>query len=332
MMAAMEPPPGKSASGALPTSLRAMVQASDRFLFRSCEPDTVVLFRILFGIVLVIYTIFWIWDAPKWFYESGVLGASTAIELGGFSRASLFFHFEPTPAAVQCCLAAMLLQALLLTCGVYSRFQAFGILVWLTTFQNLNPLILDGADNILRWFALFAMLMPLDAYWSPIRHRRSVEEWRAAAWALRLVQLQMVVIYLSTVWCKLQGETWRDGSALFYVIQSSDYMQSRALLEWLVQFPIGIRLATWGTLVVETLIPIGVWVRPLRKWALLLGLAFHLGIEWSMHLFLFQWVMLLGLLSFVRAEEWLPSRRRRSATDADDSVHGDAEGAFNQGR
>jgi hypothetical protein len=129
----------------------------------------------------------------------------------------------------------------------------------------------------------------------------------------------MAVIYLSTVWCKLQGETWREGSAVFYVIHSSDYMQSRALLEWLSQFPIGMRLATWGTLVVETLIPLGVWFRPLRKWALLLGFAFHLGIEWSMHLFLFQWVMLLGLMSFVRIDEWWPGGARRSVAIERDS-------------
>jgi hypothetical protein len=56
---------------------------------------------------------------------------------------------------------------------------------------------------------------------------------------------------------------------------------------------------TWGALGLETLLPLVLWYRPIRSWAILAGMALHMGIELSMHLFLFEWLMMLGLLSFL---------------------------------
>ena len=43
--------------------------------------------------------------------------------------------------------------------------------------------------------------------------------------------------------------------------------------------------------------------------ALLLAFALHLAIDYTMNLFLFHWIMMLGLVSFLEYDE-LPGRRR----------------------
>src|SRR5690606_5049444 len=43
-----------------------------------------------------------------------------------------------------------------------------------------------------------------------------------SAWGLRRVQLQISAVYLSTAWEKAQGDSWRDGTALYYVSRMDD--------------------------------------------------------------------------------------------------------------
>jgi hypothetical protein len=56
---------------------------------------------------------------------------------------------------------------------------------------------------------------------------------------------------------------------------------------------------TWSTLAIEIALPILVWFRPTRVPTLVVAIAFHLSIDYTMNVFLFQWVMILGWLSFL---------------------------------
>jgi hypothetical protein len=185
--------------------------------------------------------------------------------------------------------------------GCYSRFQVAAIFVWLVSFQNRNPLITDGEDTVFRILAFLLIWLPLDAKWSVMALRDSKNAHRTPtskdAWALRLIQFQMTVIYASTALCKLEGETWQNGSAVGYVSRMTDNFGRWISPEWF-DLPWITPLATWGTLAVEAFLPFGLWIPKIRWLAIGLAALMHLGIEASMNLFLFQWVMLLGLVSF----------------------------------
>ena len=60
-----------------------------------------------------------------------------------------------------------------------------------------------------------------------------------------------------------------------------------------------INLLTWGTLVFEILLPVALWIPRIRWPVLTVTVLFHLSLEYSMNLFLFHWLMLVGLLPFV---------------------------------
>ena len=74
---------------------------------------------------------------------------------------------------------------------------------------------------------------------------------------------------------------------------------------------------TWGTLLVEFALGALVWFRDLRYPVLLAGLLLHLGLEYSMIIQLFQWVMISAYVLFIdprdlrRAAGWLNRRTRR---------------------
>lgn len=290
----------------------------DRFLFRSCSPLTCVLVRVSYAALLIVYVGVWMLDGTKWFSDAGVMRAETAGLLMEPPLESIFQWIPTTPWVIHVCLAILMLQSVCLLLGVYSRFQAVCIFVWLVSFQSRNPLILDGEDTVFRVFAFCLVFMPTDYAWSLGRRWQGSSltsiDAVSQAWGLRLMQLQMVLIYLSAAWSKFLGETWRDGSAMFYVYQMDDLFGRGPLPLSLLENEFMVRAATWSVLFVELVLPIALCFRRTRPIAICVGIVLHLSMEYAMNLFLFQWVMIVGLLSFVdlRRNGQMPEREKSS--------------------
>src|SRR3954463_3514568 len=68
-------------------------------------------------------------------------------------------------------------------------------------------------------------------------------------WALRVMQLQVSIIYLRAGVAKLGGASWLSGSAAYYPTQVQEYR--RFALPSVLTGAVWIRLASWGTIVTE---------------------------------------------------------------------------------
>jgi hypothetical protein len=227
-----------------------------------------------------------------------------------------------TSAVVHACFWVLVGHTVLLLVGLLSRVNAACVLVWLISFQNRNVQIIEGEDFVFRLIALFLVLMPCGASWSVDawlrrRWRRTQPEANshlAPAWGLRLLQVQMAVIFLSAGLHKLSAEAWFDGTAMYYVSRLDDYFGKFPIPTWIFDTPWAVALITWSVVLGELLIPIFIWFRETRRAALVVAVLFHLGNEWTMHLFLFHWIMLAGWLSFVQAGDFAWRRRRGQAS------------------
>ncbi len=258
--------------------------------------------RIAYGTLLLVYVAVWGLDASLWFTDEGVLRTETARQLGDYQNESLLFWLPSNRPVALTLLIVLWLQSLLLLLGCWSRLQVACIFVWLVSFQSRNPLIHDGEDIVFRLLSFFMIFMPLDHAWSLGRWLRGVPSTsgRADAWALRLVQFEVTAIYLSTALSKWQGVTWINGTALYYVSRMDDLYGRLWLPDRLFENAWTLHLATWGVLGVETTLPFLLWYPRTRRLGLGLAVGLHLSIEYAMHLFLFQWVMIVCLLSFVK--------------------------------
>ncbi|MDX1927165.1 MAG: HTTM domain-containing protein [Pirellulaceae bacterium] len=293
---------------------RRLWVAIDRFLFESCDPTICSVMRIGHAALLIICTIVWMIDRDLWFTDAGMLTARSAAALNHGQQQSLFFWFPSSPWLVQASLAILFVQCWLLLLGCWSRFQIACIFFWLVSFQHRNPLICDGEDTVFRLFSFMMIWMPLDHRWSLLRWRFGWPQSTAGfehAWALRLVQFEMTAIYASNAWSKFQGQTWRDGTAIYYVGQMTDMFGRGWLPAWMFESEWFVHQATWGVLVCEMVLPIALWLRPTRRIAIGLGIALHLAIEYSMNLFLFEWIMIVGLMAFLT-----PNSNKRVARGA----------------
>ncbi len=284
----------------------------DRFLFEACDPTVCSGIRIAHASLLIVCTLVWMINSNLWFTDTGVLTARSAQALNDGQQLSLFFWFPSNLSLVHISLAILFFQSWLLLVGCWSRIQIACIFFWLVSFQHRNPLICDGEDIVLRLLSFMMIWMPLDHRWSLLRWRFGWPQSMAGrehAWALRLVQFEITAIYVSNAWSKLQGDTWRDGTALYYVSKMTDMFGRGWLPTGLFEMEWFVHLATWSVLVSEMVLPIALWLRPTRRLAIGLGIALHLAIEYSMNLFLFEWVMLVGLMSFLSPADlrWLAS-------------------------
>lgn len=278
----------------------------DRYLLQGGDPSVIPFMRIAYACLLLIH-LATLWpNAEFWFTDNGVLSNQTAISLGSDNNWSLLFWLPNTPFVIKLCLGLMVIHSTLLLLGIASRFQVVCLFVWLVSFQNRNFLILDGEDTLMRLYAFFFIWLPLDqrfSFTNYIRRSNKSSKPTSTPWALRLFQFQIIALYASTSLCKLQGETWHDGTAMWYVSKMTDNFGRLIPATFFDVYGVS-AMATWGALALELTLPLALIIPRTRKWGVIAGVMLHLGIELSMNLFLFQWFMILGLLSFIRTEDW----------------------------
>jgi hypothetical protein len=166
----------------------------------------------------------------------------------------------------------------------------------------------DNAGDAIRSIGLFyLMLTPcgtvwsVDSLWQRWRGRRSGPMF-IHPWPLRLLLLQMMVMYGCNGLYKVFGDAWRAGDSLYYVL--NDVTLTRFSY---VQVPLPVwvmRVLTWTVLAWELSFPLLVCLRWTRTLALVFGAAFHLGIFVFLELGTFAAYALCLYLPFIAWERW----------------------------
>jgi hypothetical protein len=173
------------------------------------------------------------------------------------------------------------------------------VAVLLIAVQRRDVYVLNSGDLLLRELALYLALMPAGEVWSLDARRRDRSSLRAP-WGLRLLQLQISGLYLFSVAAKLHGTSWQDGTAVGKALQLDD-LQRLVVPHSLAASVTLSALFTYGTLVVEAFLVLGLWFPRTRWWAMAAGIGIHLGIEATLLIGWFSLTILSCYLAFVPA-------------------------------
>ena len=135
-------------------------------------------------------------------------------------------------------------------------------------------------------------------------------------------------VALLILYCSLYGQTgihkildeprWWDGSPLAYDLVHRNF-GGLPLGVALSGMPGVMKFMSWSTLGFETGFPLLIWIRPVRPWLLLVGMAFHLGILVLMYVPSFTlasiaaYPLLLDPEQYRRVEGWVLARMGRRA-------------------
>ncbi len=299
------------------------LEAWTAFWFRPVPTSTLALVRIAFGLLVFAWTVSLTADLSVFFTQGGLLPG----QIHGAGVWGLL-GLEPSGTAVLLLYTALLVASLALAAGWHARLAAAVVFVALLSFERRNPWVFNGGDGLLRIVAFYLMLSPCGAAVSvDARRRNPSAAWEfplRAPWALRLMQIQLSVVYIAGVWDKVQGAAWNNGTAVSYALRLTD-IAGLPTPAFLSHSPVVVNLLTYGTLATELGIGVLVWNRRLRPWVLLVGAAFHLSIGWSIRVGFFGLTMFVLYLSFLDPD-WAAARilsvreaiarRRRSAPPA----------------
>lgn len=287
-------------------SYKEVLKKWNDFFFVPKPTESIALFRILWGLLLLVYFLNDLGNVQAFYGPHAILSFETVKAQFSYPHANVFQFLGNSNSTVYFLQFLLGLATLSMILGFYTRFSVFLTLILMTSFHQRNIWLLSSSEVLLR-------LVTLYLFFSPCGHSLSLDaligrrfgtfqktrDW--APWALRLIQIQIAVVYLWTVWHKLKGETWFDGTAVYYATRLESMKNFE--MSWLLDSMSGLRLMSWGTLILETALGAMIWFKEFRRPLILMGILFHLGIELTMSIPFFEYVMIVLLLSYFSPEE-----------------------------
>jgi hypothetical protein len=289
-------------------SLRSFARSWNQFFFQEQSPLPIALFRIIYGTLVIITLILLQPDWLNWYGAHAWLSLPTALKLEPGHRLNLFMIIPQSDGWIEALFWTSIGSALLLTVGLFTRFNSILVFVCLTSIQQRNLYILHGGDTFLHVAGFFLIFAPAGAALSVdriIRIRRGKEcrnyIQARSPWAQRMIQLQLSFMYLVAFLLKIKGAPWLQGTALFYVYHLDELR--RFPLPGCFFHPVVLKLGGWFALALEFSLGVLIWVKEFRYALLTLGLLFHLWLEYSLNIPMFQWDILSAYVLFIDPDD-----------------------------
>ena len=274
-----------------------VVEKWTAFWFTPEPAHTLGLVRIAFGLVVAAWTLALLPDLYQLFGAQGVVPRHPR-----FDYEWSVFAIWPGDTALLIGWVVLLVSALALAVGWHSRLAAVLVFVLVQSFVRRDPYVFNAGDAIVVLVALVLALSSCGAALSLDQRRRTGAFWSAqdrAPWPVRLLQVQLSLIYLVSVQAKLSGDSWLEGSAVTYAWRTDGRWAFLPAPEWLAANALMVNALTWGTLIVELAIAVLVWNRRLRLPVLGAGVVMHLAMMINLNIGFFSLAMFVLYLAFV---------------------------------
>ncbi len=280
------------------------------YWFGQVDSRPLALFRIVFSLLLLKDAVYHIFLAGVFYSDLGVVPRSTMLELVRQTRFSFMDAIgQDWLAGLFFVVWCIVLLGMLV--GYRTRLMVILNFLIILSVHERNLWVLNGADTVMRVLSFWILFLPLGRYYSIDAIRLPDRSRTAFAFPLRMIQLQIALIYFFTFIMKFHGEMWRNGEAVYYSLQLQGF--THATGDWLVanvpyeffQVNTYLTLFTEATFLFLVFMPI---LQPyLRILGLLLGTGLHFGIAIFMSVPNFSMVLIGSYLLFFQPEwlQWL---------------------------
>lgn len=297
------------------------VRAWNRFWFAPTSARPLGAFRVLFGLIALANLALLAPDLDTWLTDAGRLRGTEAGELAGPLRWSPLLAYQD-PTTVRCAFAATVGAGVLFTIGWRTRIAGVAFYGLMLSIHHRNVQTASGADCLLMILLFYLMLSPCGATYSLDSRRKAraiggAYEPLVSPWPMRLVAIQISLVYFLTALLKAQGKLWNDGTALHYILNNGE---SRRFTLGLTAYPLLLNAMTFGAVVLEFALAFLLWVRAARPWMIGAGLLLHGGIVLMINIPIFGELMVASYLAFLTPSEFLAIAR------AFDRMRGTAKG------
>lgn len=278
----------------------------NKFFFEEKPTEGIALFRIVWAGMLFCYFLMDLTNVNDFYGSHAILSHATVAQEFQFPHLNIFQYLKQTNEVAMGLMVVYGISLVMSMFGLFTRYSLIIAFICMTSLHQRNIFLLSSSETLMRVMTILLICSPcghsfsidslLGRYYPTFQQKRT---W--PVWALRLIQIQLSVIYLWTFIHKLKGETWIDGTAVYYATRLEG--MTNFTIPILMDSPIFLKLATWGTLLTEFSLGVLIWVKPIRKYVIALGVVFHLGIEYLMSIPFFELSMIVLLMNFFTPEE-----------------------------
>lgn len=287
-------------------SIKSLLDGWNKFFFSDESPATLGVYRILFGFLNVINAASLIPDATAWFgtAEGSTLPMYISKFLYNGFRVNLFNWLANNDTSMWFILIGYLIFSVMLTVGLKSRLSAIMTFILLISIQNRNFMILNSGDTVLKCLGFLMMFAPsgaalsIDSWLNFRKTGKRIEKVKITT--IRLMQIQFSLVYLATFLFKSYGDMWVDGTATYYTARLISFQ--RVVIPHLFDYMWSVKMMTWSALIIEGALGTVIWIKELKYLVVLAGIALHIGIELTMSIGFFEWMMLFSFVLFVDGE------------------------------
>jgi hypothetical protein len=188
--------------------------------------------------------------------------------------------------------------------GLFTRFSAIATYFLHIMFLNRNMGVMFGVDMIATFFLLYLCFAKTNSFYSIDAWRKKIIHPKQSAIshiALRLMQLQLCIVYGYSGLEKMKGTRWWDGSALWDVLSIGN--MQRWDLSFVSHFPILLAANVYIVLLWEIYFPVLIWQKKFRIPMLVFGFFMHIGIFLFMNLPSFAFMMISLYILFLKENE-----------------------------
>ena len=289
-----------------------LVAGWNRFWFEPVSTSTLALVRIAFGLLTFVWALTLIPDLRS-FYTSGGILPKQPPEAWTWG----ILQHSSSMGLVLLVFGLLVVGSVGMCVGFWTRLSSLMVFVALMSIERRNPWVLNTGDWLLRILSFYLLLAPAGAALSLDRYLRHKDSfWSAplrSPWVVRLIQIQLSAVYLFSVWAKVQGTTWNNGTAVSYALRIGDFARVH-LPHAVAANGLLTSFMTYGALGTEFSIAILVWNRRARPYVLGAGVIMHLLIDSTMLVGFFSYEIFIAYLAFVpedRLDVWLDRIRAR---------------------
>jgi hypothetical protein len=280
-------------------------KAWGQFLFGPISGRPLGAFRIVFGLVILMYLGIMTVEFDHWYTGAGLLTSAEAREAAAPLRFSPL-HYTDNPAVARAFLVATMMVAVGFTLGWHTRVMSVLLYLCMLSLYHRNVVANGGPDAVPVIMSFYAMLCPCGVAYSidaarAARKRGTAAEPLIIPWGVRLLQMQVCLLYFQSCVIKCQGQTWHNGTVVHFVLFLREFRLMN--MEWLADYPLLINVMTHGALLTEFALAFWLWFKPTRRWAILCGLLLHMGIRPLVNVPGFGETMIATYLTFLAPDE-----------------------------
>ena len=197
--------------------------------------------------------------------------------LQALAGSSTILHLRSDPPLVFAIYGLLLLSLALMAVGLWTGVTSVAAWALAAQLYRYDPMFANGGDLVVQALLFLGMLSCWgEAYSIDVwrRRRRALLDGaehvpalrRIPAWPLRLMMLQLAIIYFLNGWTKT-GAAWREGTALYYALNLDHFYRvpAQTAVTWLQYLGV-LPAMTWLTRWWELLFPLALLGAALRAY------------------------------------------------------------------